>query len=414
MSAKGVIVTKTETGIPDCVIIQFSERKDLELRVTLRKPKYRQIHRSLHTSDLSEAMQRFGAVYADVVHEPDLYSHINVVLIAKLADEFLEEQTSRVIRQEIAEGTRKGKERTIYKGVIPFLVAHKLTKVSEVSNQTFKNYGAWRKDNYGYEQETINTEIRHLKEFLYWCQKHKGHWKGEEWLIPTLRKVKGGPKPNSAYTDEMVEEMMLYLEDKANDDTLSPYQKWRWRLFTLYFTLQMQCGARTAELTYVQWKHVMVRGYDPLNPEQLDNIVNSVHFPVSKTGPRDTIFESAALILVKKLYESKGWVINPEDYVFSNLLTRKRQGPQDFNKKFNQMTDDLGYGDEYTLYSTRSVYISDRIIQGTPLSLIAQNCGNSVRVIEDSYQDIILKVNAEPLLKRTAKDGDNSEFISVI
>ena len=414
MGAKGVIVTKTETGIPDCHIIQFSERKDLELRVTLRKPKYRQIHRSLHTPDLAEAMTRFGVVYADVIKEPDLFSHKVEVFITKLADEFMNEQTSRVIREEIAEGTRKGKDRSIYKGMLPYLVSRKVTKVSEVNGQTFRDYGTWRKDNFGFEQETINTEIRHIKEFLYWCQKVKQNWKGEIWLIPPLRKVKGGVKPNSAYTDEMVIEMMDYLEWKSNDDNVSPYQRLRWKIFTLYFSLQMQCGCRTSEFTYVQWKHVRVSGYNPLFPNQLEGIVNDVHIPVSKTGPRDILFESASLVLMKAIYESKGWKLNPEDYVFANILNRQRQTSQSFNKLFNQMKDDLGYGDEFTLYSTRSVYISDRIVQGSPLSLIAQQCGNSTRVIEERYQDVILKINSDQLTKRNQTEQSREEFVPVI
>ena len=116
-------------------------------------------------------------------------------------------------------------------------------------------------------------------------------------------------------------------------------------------------------------------------------------------------------MLVKKIYELRGLVVGPEDYVFANILTRQRQGPYDSNKKFTQMKEDLGYGSEYALYSTQSVYISDRIVQGSPLSLSAQNWGNSTRVIKENYQHIILKVNAEPLLKRNAKDGAVGEFV---
>lgn len=414
MGAKGVIVQKLETGIPDCHIIQFSERKDLELRVTLRKPKYRQIHRSLHTPDFPEALKRFGAVYADVIAEPDIYSHTNSVLLTKLVDEFMTEQAQRVSRGEIAPGTHKGKDRSLYKGFIPFCVQHKLERVSELSSASFKNYGAWRKDNFGYEQETINTEIRHLKEFLFWIQKAKGHAGGIEWLVPTLRKVKGGPKPNSAYTDDMVVEMMTYLEEMCDNPNISPYQRWMWKLFTQFFILQMECGCRTSEFTYVQWKHVKLKGWNPHKPDELTNIVNDVHIPISKTGPRDIVFESSALVVIKRMYEAKGRVLNPEDYVFSNLLTRKRQGPAAFNAKFKEMHDHFGYGDEFTLYSTRSVYISDRIVQGSPISLIAQQCGNSSRIIEDRYQDVILRVNAAPLIKRNGQADGSDDYFPIV
>ena len=126
------------------------------------------------------------------------------------------------------------------------------------------------------------------------------------------------------------------------------------------------------------------------------------------------MFESSALVIIKRMYEAKGMVLNPEDYVFTNILTRKRQGPGAFNTKFNQLKAHLNYGDEYTLYSTRLVYISDRIVNGTPLSLIAQNCGNSTRMIEERYQDIMLKVNSAPLIQRHGQEESFNEFMPLV
>lgn len=415
MGAKGVIEKKLETGIPDCVIIKFSQREYLELRVTVRKPKYKQIHRCLHTSEWPEAMTQFGAVYADVIREPDIYSHKNVVFIKKLIDQFIELQSQRVSREEIAEGTYNSKERTIYKGLLPFCIHHNLEKISDLARNSFLDYAVWRKDNFGYQASTINVEIVHIKEFLFWIQKSKGHCPGFDWVIPPLRKTKNsGPKPNAAYSDDHIEDMMSYLESQCKNDNHSPYKRWSYQLFTQFFILQMECGARTAEFTHVQWKHVKIKNWDPSNPDSLNQIVNDVHIPISKTGPRDIVFESSALVILKKMYESKGRVLNQNDYVFSNLMTRQRQGPQLFNKIFKLMHEELGYGPEYTLYSTRSVYISDRILQNTPISLIAQNVGNSSRIIEERYMDIILRLNTGPLTQRILHPDSPSEWISPV
>ena len=83
-------------------------------------PTYRQIHRMLGTTDWSETMKRLGPLYQDIVAEPDRHSRTNIVHLNKLVDEFINEQEERVRREEMAQGTFNSKERTLYKGFIPF------------------------------------------------------------------------------------------------------------------------------------------------------------------------------------------------------------------------------------------------------------------------------------------------------
>ena len=54
-----------------------------------------------------------------------------------------------------------------------------------------------------------------------------------------------------------------------------------------------------------------------------------------------------------------------------------------------------------TMYTLRHTYISRSIERGTPLTLIAENCGTSVRMIEDTYAKTIAKVRRD-LIGRTA------------
>ena len=54
-----------------------------------------------------------------------------------------------------------------------------------------------------------------------------------------------------------------------------------------------------------------------------------------------------------------------------------------------------------TMYALRHTYISKSIERGTPLTLIAENCGTSVKMIEDTYAKTIAKVRRD-LIGRTA------------
>lgn len=414
MACKGKIVRKVETGIPKCFVIQFEHLPDLELRVTLGKgATYKQVHRTLGTPDWEEAMKRFGPIYADIIQEPNRYSRETPAELQQLIDLFAEDQEQRLRNDEIAPGTLKGKMRSLYKRFIPFLKSKGLRTASQIQHDSFQDYPGWSKAG-GMEASTVNVEIRHIKEFLYWVQRKHGYWKGTEWLIINIRKRGGGPKPNSAYTDEMVEAGMELCLEKCKDMAQSSYDRWLWKLFTQYWTLMMDCGARTSDPLHVQWKMVKIKGWNPNDPTTILEAVNDVHFPKSKTGPRDSVFQSGALINIKALYEERGFTLNPEDFVFMNIRTRKQMGPKPFNDRFNMIANALGWPEQYTLYSSRSTYISDRIIQGTPLSLIAQNVGNSVRVIEDDYKDIILKLHADPLTQRRTVESPAEEYSPLV
>lgn len=400
--------------MPNAFICQYEGREHLQMNVRFDNPR-RYLHRSLETADWDEATFKFGQIYTQLVTNPDEKSRVHTVHITRLLDEFDDEQLRRVKRNEITEGTHKSKSRTLYQGFLPYCKHQKLERVSDIDGTSFKHYGEWRHDVYHYEQSTINTEIRHLKEFLLWCQKSKGHFKGEHWLVPTLRLTKGAQKQsNRAYTDLMIEEICEYLSEKQQDQSLSTHQRWLWKLFTLYWTLQLDCGCRTSEFTHVQWKHVQTRGYNPEKPDSILKVINAVHIPVSKTGPRDIVFESPVLLQLLEAYKDKGVPIGPDGYVFTNILNGTKLGPQGFNRKWKDMAEELGYGPEFTLYSTRSTYITDRIINGTPISLIAQNAGNSVSIIESSYRDVIMKTNTAVMTQRQKYEEDDSDFKPLI
>ena len=399
--------------MPQAFICRYELKDQLQLKVRLDDPR-RYLLRSLDTDDWEEAAFKFGSVYTELISNPDEKSRIHSVHLNRLVDEFDAEQQKRVRRNEITDGTLKSKSRTLYQGFLPYCNHIKVQRVGDVDSTSFKHYGTWRMDVFGYTQGTVNTEIRHLKEFLFWCQKAKGHWKGESWLVPTVRQKKGVQVPsNRAYSDAMVEEMTDYLLEKQQDKSISTHQRWLWKQFTLFWTLQMDCGCRTAEFTHVQWQHCRVQGWNPEDPKSIMNVVNAVHIPISKTGPRDIVFQSPVLIQLREIYRDKGLSIDPESYVFTNTLNGNRLGPQGFNGKWKLMAEELGYPPEYTLYSTRSTYITDRIINGTPLSLIAQNAGNSSRVIEESYKDVILQNNISVMTQRNGLEDDSDDFISL-
>lgn len=414
MTTRGRILEKRPTGIPGVEIIRFECWENLVLRVKLTKPRKRFLHRVMETSDFDEAMGLFGALYGQIMQEPDQYCRKNTLEIRRIIDLFMEEQERRFKRKEIAEGTLKGKERSVYKGLVPFLSAHQIRKVESVTAKTFAGYAAWRMENNDFTQETVNVEIRHIKELLMWAQRNMDCWMGYEWLIPTMRKVKGGPKTNAAYTDEMAIEMIGYIESQSINKAISPYKRSQWKVFLQYFAFMLASGCRSAEPTHLQWKHVKCRYWDRADPSTLDKVECDIHIPISKTGPRDILIKSPCLIYMMLMCEGLGYQLRPDDYVFMNLRGRRHQPVAGWNGLFKQMHRELGMEPNYTLYSCRSTYITEKLLLGVPLSVLADQCGNSARMIEDEYKDILLKRHASVLLVNPTEEGMQHEYTPMI
>ena len=109
------------------------------------------------------------------------------------------------------------------------------------------------------------------------------------WLIMNIRKKKCGTKKNAAYTEDMIKATTTLLIEKSHYMAERAQQRWSWQLFTQFWILPIDFGARTSDMTYVQWKHIKTRSYDPRNPLSGQEVINEVYNPKSKTGSRDRI-----------------------------------------------------------------------------------------------------------------------------
>lgn len=400
----GRVLGRHPTAIPGAEVIRFEGKRFLYARIRVESPhtkaKYKYIKRSLETEDLGIALQKIGVVYASVVQDPEEFSRTTITRLAKLVDEYSSFQQKRVIRQEITAGTLKMMDRALYQGFLPFCMVKRYERVMDVSANSFQDYGSWRMDTFSLSAETVNIEIRYFKGFLIWCQKYKEFFGGYFWLIPLVRQKKGGPKPNSAFKKELSEQLTKLIIAKTEDDTISAHQRWMWKLFSMYFFLMLDSGMRTDEVRHLQWKHIQCRKFDPDDPNTFVKAEVDMHVPISKTGPRDAVIQTPVFLLLLKMYEGKGFTPTPEDYCFLNIFNRQQLSTQPFTAKFKELHRFLELGKEYTLYSCRSTYITERIIAGVPLSMIAKNVGNSERVIADRYEDVILKRNADVMLQR--------------
>lgn len=126
-------------------------------------------------------------------------------------------------------------------------------------------------------------------------------------------------------------------------------------------------GARYGELTVCDVRH-----FDP--------VTRTLHIPAGKTGARVVILHSEAVEFFAEMVEDR-----PRS---APLLPREdgaRWGPSHQHRPMKEALKAAKLDSEGTFYALRHSYISRAIEAGVPLTIIAENCGTSVRMIEKNY-----------------------------
>lgn len=130
-------------------------------------------------------------------------------------------------------------------------------------------------------------------------------------------------------------------------------------------------GARYGELAACQVRH-------------FDAADESLRVPRGKTGPRTIILQPEAVEFFTRVAG-----IRPRD---EPLLKRPDGQPwkaSDQQRPMQRAIARAGLDPEGTFYALRHSYISRTIEAGVPLTVLAENCGTSVRMIEQTHAKVL-------------------------
>jgi integrase len=135
-------------------------------------------------------------------------------------------------------------------------------------------------------------------------------------------------------------------------------------------------GGRYEELTDARVKHFDKRG------KQL--------YVYGKTKGRDIILQPDACTHYIALTSGK----DPEDYIYLREDGCK-WNTSDQVRRINAAIEKSKLDERGSFYSLRHAYISESIERNVPLTVIAQNCGTSVRMIERNYAKVLKEKKRE-------------------
>ena len=166
-----------------------------------------------------------------------------------------------------------------------------------------------------------------------------------------------------------VPEMLRLLG--ATDDTA----------FRDLLTAGFMTGARYGELCACEVRH-------------FDAVAETLYVPRGKTGPRTVILQPEAVAFFTRVAAQRGRA--------EPLLVRlDGQGwkPSDQQRPMQRSIAKSGLDPAGTFYALRHSYISRSIEAGVPLTVLAENCGTSVRIIEKTYAKVLASKRREFIVK---------------
>jgi integrase len=124
--------------------------------------------------------------------------------------------------------------------------------------------------------------------------------------------------------------------------------------------------------------------------EMMESLVSSVDFAAEtwtvrgKTGGRTIVLQKSAVEFFEALIDGRA----AEEFLFIRSDGRRWKKSSQ-TRPFKEALSVAGLPGQGSIYALRHTYISFAIEGGVPLTVIAKNCGTSVRMIEKTYAKLL-------------------------
>lgn len=312
--------------------------------------------------------------------------------VAKLAIERMREHP------EGAKGasTVKDHELALGKYHIPFFDR---TYITSIDRQKLAEFDAWRIKKLGRTpaQSTLKTHNVALKKVFDEAVIRKWMTPGQ---VPVLSSAGGIAATRRDYfTTEEIEKIRKAFPEWIAESRKQQTRELR-ELLYYYFNVAVLTGLRPGtEMDNLRWNDIEMKP---------DHVVITVRKGKTTlhTGNRHVVGNSAVLDWILNMHESsqdgqdteegvpKDW--NPLVFRLPDGTTTDGLG-RNFTALLRRLKLDQGSGGKRTLYSLRHTYITHRLLDRMPVSVIAKQCGTSTAMIETHYSHITPLMYAKEL-----------------
>jgi integrase len=324
--------------------------------------------------------------------------------------------------------------------MLGYLKTQGVTKPSQITETTFDEYFAYRRH---CAKQTLKTESKAIGTFIRtWLVRHK-RVSVEVGMSPNLM-----PKVRMNFEDlDANPAISAHDYDLINKRIRYHYIRSAQKRSSLYFRQMFWClihtlkntGARPIELLAVRYKDITItnpKRYSVGMEDDVDDFKGTIFLHHTKTGrPRDIICRSNAAERIvkfrqfqKQYFEANAIKPPTEDSLFFGKpaeLMLKTYSHNYLNQIWKQeivdpIKDQLEgnrYSDKnYTIYSLRTTFIENCILDGIDIYTVATLCGNSVKTIQRHYDrhDVLTKAADIQQIERGRKKQEKPEEFSIL
>lgn len=335
-------------------------------------------------------------------------------------EEFLDAELKRKDAGLLGESTYEQKHRTLNKWMLQYLIEKGCSHSQHIEQDTFKEYPVWRKA----AKSTRKLELVNIKDFIGNYLKPKNLMReGIDFnkIIPKIKILDSELDANPPLDESNWRKVLKGLKENCKRAENNPNHRGHYfnRMFYHWVIIARNCGLRPdIELNKLRWcdvKRVNVGRNSVSQGKRVDKWISVIYVKKSKTGKQRTVPANG---VDKQLQD---WRKEQEEYIKGHcpqveitdetlIFGNPYHDMQPYSmvhiwtvwrNMLNAMEEPLSsyvFSDKnYTLYSLRSTYICNLIIQGKGIYDVAKLAGHTVGVCEKYYARLDMAVKAEEM-----------------
>jgi len=335
-------------------------------------------------------------------------------------EEFLASEKKRRDANLLGDSTYENKERTLRKWMLPYLKEKGCSHSQHIETETFRDYPVWRDA----AKTTRRLELVIIKDFIDNYLRANNLMRDEidfTRLVPKIKIMDSELDANPPLDAANWRKVLVSLKNNVTRAEKNPNHRGHYsnRMFYHWAIIARNSGLRpNVELNALRWcdvKAVNVGRDSESEGKRVDKWVSVIYVKKSKTGKQRTVPTNG----VHKQLED--WKKEQEEYIkkhcpnveitdetliFGNPYNEMRAYSMEYllslwRNMLDAMEEPLTpyvFSDKpYTLYSLRSTYICNLIIDGKGIYDVAKLAGHTVAVCEKYYARLDMAVKAEEM-----------------
>lgn len=407
-------------------VVQFSHRSGFYYRELVSGTK-RYVTRKIDASTIEEALSNAHKVLQEAsppekVNRPERQSKRVVEAPSYLSpseciEDWLKKSQQRVDIGLKNEAAHLRRCITLRKHLVGYFTLIGLSNVTSITEITFEDYPLYRR---GIAKQTLKTELKEIGIFIRNYLVPRGLIETKvglsKVLLPRVELKQEELDANPAITPNDYKTINTYIRTQWIGKATQDRSRYFRLMFHTFIHILKNTGCRPKELLALRVKDVSItnpRRWSETKKEWVDDYKATLYIYKSKTGrPRDVIVRSnGADTLLRFRQVQKGYLaehggrsLRPDDLVFGKPddWMEKPYGMKYLDTNWREIINSLELEGNrfstkpYTIYSLRSTFIENCIVDGIDIYTVATLCGNSVKIIQRYYdRHDVLKKAAE-------------------